>query len=210
MARAGFPAAELFESLANIIGTCVEREEDNTLCGAAVIQTADGPHCKNGHSRCEYTMSMPLDAADWKKPTPPKLVVTAVYGGGGPAHQAAIPAGSGGTGNVYLNAPTERLVQELERRDFVCVAVGKPASAASHAVRAMQKELTQAMDNWPSFNSAHEGYAVLLEEVEELWAHVKTNQKRRNIDGMRKEAIQVAAMAIRFAADVCNEERGRK
>jgi hypothetical protein len=63
---------------------------------------------------------------------------------------------------------------------------------------------------WPAMNSAHEGYAVLAEEVDELWEHVKINQKKRDIVAMRKEAVQVAAMAIRFACEVCNEERGRR
>ena len=71
-------------------------------------------------------------------------------------------------------------------------------------------ELGRAMENWPAFNSAHEGYGVLLEEVDELWDHVKTNQKKRDIPAMRKECIQVAAMAMRFALEICNEERGRK
>lgn len=67
-----------------------------------------------------------------------------------------------------------------------------------------------AAEKWPPMNSAHEGYAVLLEEVHELWAHVMTNQQKRDIEAMRKEAIQVAAMAIRFAHDICDEGRGRK
>lgn len=71
-------------------------------------------------------------------------------------------------------------------------------------------ELVQAMQNWPPFNSAHEGYAVLAEELDELWQHVKTNQKRRDLRAMRKEALQVAAMALRFAIEVCNDDRGRK
>lgn len=75
---------------------------------------------------------------------------------------------------------------------------------------AVHNELENATANWPVFNSAHEGFAVLQEEVDELWDHVKTNQKRRDLIAMRKEAIQVAAMAIRFALEVCNEERGRK
>jgi len=63
------------------------------------------------------------------------------------------------------------------------------------------------------FNSIHEGYAVLLEEVDELWDEVKKNPTKAYHDHfdakgkhkleMRKEAIQVAAMAIRFAAEVC-------
>lgn len=71
-------------------------------------------------------------------------------------------------------------------------------------------EMTKATMNWPRFNSAHEGFAVLKEEVDELWDHVKTNQKKRDLAAMKKEAIQVAAMAMRFAAEVCDEEWGRR
>lgn len=71
-------------------------------------------------------------------------------------------------------------------------------------------ELISAQEKWPGFNSAHEGWGVLAEEVDELWDEVKVNQKKRDLDKMRKEAIQVAAMAIRFAVEVCNEEVGRK
>ncbi len=70
-------------------------------------------------------------------------------------------------------------------------------------------ELNRAF-KWPPFNSAHEGFSVLAEEVDELWDHVKVNQKCRDVAAMRKEAIQVAAMAIRFAYDVCDGERGLK
>lgn len=59
-------------------------------------------------------------------------------------------------------------------------------------------------------NSAHEAYGVLLEEVDELWDHVKTKQKNRDLAAMQKEAIQVAAMAIRFALEVCDDVNGRK
>jgi NTP pyrophosphatase (non-canonical NTP hydrolase) len=48
------------------------------------------------------------------------------------------------------------------------------------------------------FQSAHEGYAVLLEEVDELKEHVWTRQSLRDVGAMRQEAIQVAAMAIKF------------
>lgn len=71
-------------------------------------------------------------------------------------------------------------------------------------------ELNWAKNNWPPFNSAHEGFAILKEEVDELWECVRTKQKNRDLKQMKKEAIQVAAMAVRFASEVCSEERGRK
>jgi NTP pyrophosphatase (non-canonical NTP hydrolase) len=74
----------------------------------------------------------------------------------------------------------------------------------------IKQEVASAEAKWPAMNSAHEAYAVLLEEVGELWDHVKTNQKRRDVDAMRTEAIQVAAMAVRFVRDVCDLHRGRK
>ena len=43
----------------------------------------------------------------------------------------------------------------------------------------------------------HEGYAVLKEEIEELWEMIKVD----NYEEAEKEAIQVAAMAIRFIID---------
>lgn len=85
-----------------------------------------------------------------------------------------------------------------------------PHSDEGMIVAAVYHELATAQAEWPPFNSAHEGWGVLVEEVKELSDHVFTNQKRRDLVAMKKEAIQVAAMAVRFAAEVCNEERGRK
>lgn len=47
-------------------------------------------------------------------------------------------------------------------------------------------------------HSQHEGYAVLAEEVDELWQAVKADDTA----GARAEALQVAAMALRFLADL--------
>ena len=65
------------------------------------------------------------------------------------------------------------------------------------------EELGRAPAKFPSFNSAHEGYAVLLEEIDELWEEIK--QKEKDHPAIREEAIQVAAMAIRFIRDVCDK-----
>lgn len=90
------------------------------------------------------------------------------------------------------------------------VQVGVGVLEESDVMACVAAELASARAKWPKFNSAHEGFAVMEEEVDELWTHVKTNQKRRDLAAMKREAIQVAAMAIRFAEEVCSEEAGRK
>jgi hypothetical protein len=64
-----------------------------------------------------------------------------------------------------------------------------------------------ASANFPKFNSAHEGFAVILEEMDELKAEVWKNQKVRDIAKMRKEAIKLGAMALRFVYDICEIEK---
>lgn len=69
------------------------------------------------------------------------------------------------------------------------------------------KEHERAVNMHPKFNSRHEGYAILLEELDELWEIVKINHTKHPEcrKDMRKEAIQVAAMSIRFIEDCCND-----
>ena len=67
-------------------------------------------------------------------------------------------------------------------------------------------EVTRARARFGAFHSAHEAYAVLLEEVDELKAHVWAKQSQRDYQAMRREAIQVAAMALAFAVEICDTE----
>lgn len=66
--------------------------------------------------------------------------------------------------------------------------------------------LHKAITKHTPFNNAHEGYAVILEELDELWDEVRAWQpdSHRTVE-MRKEAIHVAVMAIRFIKDVCDK-----
>lgn len=65
-------------------------------------------------------------------------------------------------------------------------------------------ELEKARKKFPiPFASAHEGISVLKEEVDELWDLVK---KDGPVDEMKTEAVQVAAMTLRFLEDICSGE----
>jgi hypothetical protein len=66
----------------------------------------------------------------------------------------------------------------------------------------ISKEVSRAQSIYPTFNSTHEGYAVLLEEVHELWDMVRKNKGTTSDPSMDSECIQIAAMAIRFIEDL--------
>ena len=67
-------------------------------------------------------------------------------------------------------------------------------------------EFKRATSLYPKFNSRHEGYALLDEERFELWLEVMKNHSKDKeaIIKMRKEAVQVAAMVMRFIYDCCD------
>ena len=50
-------------------------------------------------------------------------------------------------------------------------------------------------------HSAHEGYAIMKEELDELWEEVR--KRRPDQVQMAMECVQVAAVAIRFLVEVC-------
>ena len=86
----------------------------------------------------------------------------------------------------------------------------KEGALAGDAVVDIYDEFDRASSQFPPFNSAHEGFSVLKEEVDELWAEVKTKQGSRDLTNMRKEAVQVAAMALRFIVDICDGQREQR
>lgn len=77
---------------------------------------------------------------------------------------------------------------------------------APDAFYLVRRELARAVDKFRPMASPHEGYAVILEEVDELWDAVK----RGNMDAMREEAVQVAAMAVRFLVDCVYCDMGQR
>lgn len=68
-------------------------------------------------------------------------------------------------------------------------------------------EVIRAKSMFPdNFVNQHEAYAVLLEEVDELWDEIKKNQRNYNLFSQRKEAIQAAAMLMRFVVELMPEQ----
>lgn len=60
----------------------------------------------------------------------------------------------------------------------------------------VKREIENAESKFPEYNSSHEGYSVVAEELDELWQLVK--EKDQNYERQYEEAKHVACTAIRY------------
>lgn len=74
------------------------------------------------------------------------------------------------------------------------------------ALQMVRNELEKAKKQYPAFASPHEGLAIIEEEFLELRREVFLNHKVRVPEQMIKEAMQTAAMSIRFMVDLDNAD----
>lgn len=72
------------------------------------------------------------------------------------------------------------------------------------ALMAVGMECELSREAHGRFHSAHEGYAILKEEVDELWEAVRQD----DLEHAAFEAVQVAAMAVRFICDLIPDITG--
>lgn len=66
----------------------------------------------------------------------------------------------------------------------------------------VDREVRRAQAKWAPMNSAHEAYAVILEELDEFWAEVRKKATEYDPLAMYDELVQIAAMAARANHDV--------
>ena len=71
----------------------------------------------------------------------------------------------------------------------------------SESAEEVLNELQRAKAIWKDdFKNYHEAYAVILEEVDELWDEIK--KKNQDKEKIRQEAIQSAAMLLRLITEL--------
>lgn len=66
----------------------------------------------------------------------------------------------------------------------------------------VEEERQRAVGSFPPHRSRHESWAILKEEMDELWDEIKADASDERV---LAEAVQVAAMALRFITEVCND-----
>lgn len=77
-------------------------------------------------------------------------------------------------------------------------------------IDAIRKELMEAAYVYGPMASAHEGLAIINEEFDELKEWVWMKPALRNKADMKKEAVQLAAMSIRFIFDILGRDKEGK
>ena len=66
----------------------------------------------------------------------------------------------------------------------------------------VEEELKSARSQHGNIENLHCGYAIILEELDEVWDEVKKKTKNRDMENLLKELVQVSAMAQKMAEDV--------
>lgn len=84
--------------------------------------------------------------------------------------------------------------------------IDKNNKISGFILRSIMDEYIFATNKFGAFHTAHEGIGIILEEFEELKKEVFKKQGERTRPKMRREAIQLATMAIRFVSDICDND----
>lgn len=84
------------------------------------------------------------------------------------------------------------------------MSLASVASIDADLVEEIDREVLASDRHEKTFASLHEAYAVILEELDEVWDITKQKRKNRNADELRKEFVQVAAMAIKGVKSMDN------
>ena len=79
----------------------------------------------------------------------------------------------------------------------------KARQKASKTLEAIKAEYEWAIAHHKTFNSAHEGYAIIKEEFDELWEEIRKKDAVRSKAAMAEEAIHTSAMLLRFLVEIC-------
>jgi len=70
----------------------------------------------------------------------------------------------------------------------------------------LKEEIKEVESKFSEYNSPHEGYAIILDELDELWDEIKKHD--HNQLKMYHESIQIACTAIRFCKMIKDNYKG--
>jgi hypothetical protein len=66
----------------------------------------------------------------------------------------------------------------------------------------MMKEYESAKAEYSPFTSHHEGWAVIKEQLDEVWDEIKKKRGTKSQEKIMKEVLHVGAMSLRFLMEL--------
>lgn len=125
------------------------------------------------------------------------------------------PSTLAGLGQVpaYGDVAADELSYKIPRQDggfgFEKSPTPFPISDYRQTAVDIVEEVLKARKTHGPIASAHEGYAIMLEELDEVKEHVWMKQKLRDQAAMRKELVQLAAMAVAMIVEIADADNRR-
>lgn len=96
---------------------------------------------------------------------------------------------------------SDRDTKQYERDEF--------EKKLPQALAFLSRKVVSIITKWPvKFASPHEAFAVLNEEVEELWREVQKKESNQNYEAIMSEAADIAAVAIRILVQYDSDRPG--
>ncbi|MFP1646140.1 hypothetical protein [Pontitalea aquivivens] len=89
------------------------------------------------------------------------------------------------------------------QKSMMRTAEVRPVTPVEQLALEVVAELERAESTHAPMHSPHEGWSVIWEELEELREHVRADTGRSR--AARKEALQIAAMGMRYALNLCDQ-----
>lgn len=80
---------------------------------------------------------------------------------------------------------------------------GSTVTEVTRFVLDVRTEYVRVTERHGRLHSPHQGWAEILEELDELWEQVRQKRRNRDLDAMYTECVQIAARAMKFAIDLC-------
>jgi len=105
--------------------------------------------------------------------------------------------------DFYARYPEAAYIRDLLKEDDQPSLNISSDALIQKVMQEVTEEYKRAASKFAPMHSAHEGWAVIKEEFDELWNAIMKN----DAVNMHEEAVQVSAMGIRFLIDVVYANR---
>ncbi len=104
--------------------------------------------------------------------------------------------------------PTDETLDAIPKWSFANVWIGF-TEGGGEGVKTLKEQVVEELFNemkrgvmrYKSYKSLHEAYAVIKEELDELWEEIKKKPNQQSDEAILRESLHVAATALRLVLE---------